>query len=405
MSAISVDGVSKKFRLQTDQAHSVKELVTRRDRRAGHDSFWALRDVSLEIEQGSMFALVGHNGSGKSTLLRCIANIYRPTTGTVRVDGRISTLLELGAGFHPDLTGRENVYMNATILGMSKKQIDASFDDIVEFAGVQEFIDSPVKIYSSGMYVRLGFSVAVHVDPEILIIDEVIAVGDAEFQRKCFDYLYDLRRKGVTIVVVTHSTGTVEAMCDGAAWLDHGELQLVGTGPEVAAAYLGRVNEAEREARDAAQTAVVSTGGVAAEDVVVSGVEFLDADGRASGTAIHREPCTIRISYEAARPVSNPVFGIALHSGSGVHLTGTNTKIDDIDTGKIDGSGHVDFVIESLPLTPGDYELTVAINDEFVQHVFDRHDRAWRLAVREGTTLAPEGLMDLRGRWSLSATD
>ena len=405
MSAISVDGVSKKFRLQTDQAHSVKELVTRRDRRAGHDSFWALRDVSLEIEQGSMFALVGHNGSGKSTLLRCIANIYRPTTGTVRVDGRISTLLELGAGFHPDLTGRENVYMNATILGMSKKQIDASFDDIVEFAGVQEFIDSPVKIYSSGMYVRLGFSVAVHVDPEILIIDEVIAVGDAEFQRTCFDYLYDLRRKGVTIVVVTHSTGTVEAMCDGAAWLDHGELQLVGTGPEVAAAYLGRVNEAEREARDAAQTVAVSTGAVAAEDVVVSGVEFLDADGRASGTAIHREQCTIRISYEAARPVSNPVFGIALHSGSGVHLTGTNTKIDSVDTGKIDGSGHVDFVIESLPLTPGDYELTVAVNDEFVQHVYDRHDRAWRLAVREGTSLAPEGLMDLRGRWSLSPTE
>lgn len=405
MSAISVEGVSKKFRLQTDQAHSVKELVTRRDRRAGHDSFWALRDVSFEIEQGSMFALVGHNGSGKSTLLRCIANIYRPTTGTVRVDGRISTLLELGAGFHPDLTGRENVYMNATILGMSKKQIDAAFDDIVEFAGVQEFIDSPVKIYSSGMYVRLGFSVAVHVDPEILIIDEVIAVGDAEFQRKCFDYLYDLRRKGVTIVVVTHSTGTVEAMCDGAAWLDHGELQLVGTGPEVAAAYLGRVNEAEREARDAAQTAAVSTGATAAEDVVVSGVEFLDADGRASGTAIHRDQCTIRISYEAVRPVSNPVFGIALHSGSGVHLTGTNTKIDDVDTGKIDGSGHVDFVIESLPLTPGDYELTVAINDEFVQHVYDRHDRAWRLAVREGTTLAPEGLMDLRGRWSLSPAD
>ena len=405
MSAISVDGVSKKFRLQTDQAHSVKELVTRRDRRAGHDSFWALRDVSLEIEQGSMFALVGHNGSGKSTLLRCIANIYRPTTGSVRVDGRISTLLELGAGFHPDLTGRENVYMNATILGMSKKQIDASFDDIVEFAGVQEFIDSPVKIYSSGMYVRLGFSVAVHVDPEILIIDEVIAVGDAEFQRKCFDYLYDLRRKGVTIVVVTHSTGTVEAMCDGAAWLDHGELQLVGTGPEVAAAYLGRVNEAEREARDAAQTAAVSNGAVAAEDVVVSGVEFLDADGRSSGTAIHRERCTIRISYEAARPVSNPVFGIALHSGSGVHLTGTNTKIDAVDTGKIDGAGHVDFVIDSLPLTPGEYELTVAVIDEFVQHVYDRHDRAWRLAVREGTSLAPEGLMDLRGRWSLSPTE
>ncbi|MCU1497364.1 MAG: transporter related protein, partial [Acidimicrobiales bacterium] len=187
--AIVVDHVSKRFRLQTDRAHSVKELVTRRDRKSGADHFQALDDVSLEIPKGSMYALVGHNGSGKSTLLRCIASIYRPTSGTVRVDGRISTLLELGAGFHPDLTGRENVYMNATILGMSKKQIDRVYDDIVSFAGVEAFIDSPVKVYSSGMYVRLGFSVAVHVDPEILIIDEVIAVGDAEFQRRCFDHL------------------------------------------------------------------------------------------------------------------------------------------------------------------------------------------------------------------------
>ena len=224
MSAIVVDGVSKKFRLQTDRAHSLKELVTRRDRNAGVDQFWALRDVSFEIPQGSMFALIGHNGSGKSTLLRCIAGIYRPTEGSVKVDGRISTLLELGAGFHPDLTGRENVYMNATILGMSRSQIDAVFDEIVEFAGIGDFIDSPVKIYSSGMYVRLGFSVAIHVDPEILIIDEVIAVGDEEFQRKCMDHLADLRRRGVTIVVVTHGMGTVETMCDGAAWLDHGVL-------------------------------------------------------------------------------------------------------------------------------------------------------------------------------------
>lgn len=401
MSSISIEGVSKRFRLQTDKAHSVKELVTRRDRRRDADAFWALRDVSFEIPAGSMFALVGHNGSGKSTLLRCIAGIYRPTTGKVVVDGRISTLLELGAGFHPDLTGRENVYMNATILGMSKRQIDAAFDDIVEFAGVEEFIDSPVKIYSSGMYVRLGFSVAVHVDPEILIVDEVIAVGDAEFQRKCFDHLYALRRRGVTIVVVTHGIATVEAMCDGAAWLDHGELQMTGTGPEVAAAYMGRVNSEERAARDREQEVADEQGVAAVEDVRIAGVEFLGPDGRPTSAAVHREELTIRILYEAIRPVEHPVFGIALHSTSNVHVTGTNTKIDRVDTGKIDGAGHVDLRVDSLPLTPGDYELTVAISDEFVQHNFDRREREWRLPVRDGATLAPEGLMDLRGHWSL----
>jgi ABC-type polysaccharide/polyol phosphate transport system ATPase subunit len=406
VSAISVQNVSKRFRLQTDKAHSVKELVTRRDRSKDHDQFWALRDVSFEIPSGSMFALVGHNGSGKSTLLRCIAGIYRPTSGLVNVDGRISTLLELGAGFHPDLTGRENVYMNATILGMGKKQIDAAFDEIVEFAGVEEFIDSPVKIYSSGMYVRLGFSVAVHVDPEILIVDEVIAVGDAEFQRKCFDHLYGLRKKGVTIVVVTHGIGTVESMCDGAAWLDHGELQVTGSGPEVAAAYMGKVNQAEREHRDEQALAAAeqgAEGAAVAEDVQITKVEFLDDAGRASGVAFHRDRLTIRIHYEAVRPVNNPVFGIALFSTSNVHLTGTNTKIDEVDTRKIDGVGHVDFTIDSLPLLSGDYELTVAISDEYVQHMFDRRERAWRLAVREGATLAPEGLMDLRGRWSMGS--
>lgn len=413
MAAIVVEDVSKQFRLHTDRAHSLKELVTRRDRKAGVDQFWALRDVSLEIPEGSMFALVGHNGSGKSTLLRCIAGIYRPSSGRVRVDGRISTLLELGAGFHPDLTGRENVYMNATILGMSRAQIDASFDQIVEFAGIEEFIDSPVKIYSSGMYIRLGFSVAVHVDPEILIVDEVIAVGDAEFQRKCFDHLYDLRKRGVTIVVVTHGLDTVESMCDGAAWLDHGELQLVGTGPEVAAAYMGRVNAEERAERDrvvAAGAEALAGGGseedlARVEDVSVTGVQFLDADRRDAGVGVHGETLVIRIHYDAIRPVASPVFGVALYSTSDVHVTGTNTKIAGMQNPVISGVGHVDFEIPALPVTAGDYEVTVAITDEFVQHNFDRREREWRLAVRHGGRLEPEGLVDLRGTWTMGGGD
>lgn len=405
--AIEVSNVTKEFRLHRDQAHSLKELITRRDRRAGTDRFLALDDVSLEIPKGSMYALVGHNGSGKSTLLRCIAGIYQPTAGSVRSRGRMSTLLELGAGFHPDLTGRENVYMNATILGMTASEIEERFDDIVAFAGVGEFIDSPVKIYSSGMYVRLGFSVAVHVDPEILIIDEVIAVGDAEFQRKCFDHLYGLRKKGVTIVVVTHGLDTVESMCDGAAWIEHGKLQMVGTGARVVASYMDRVNEAEREARDAA-TADEERGASTIEPgerLTIESVEFLDENDESVPFGEHSRPLTVRVHYLAHDPIDDPVFGIALYSASQIHITGTNTKIDAFETGRVEGPGQVDFRIDTLPLTPGDYELTVAVSDRHVQHNFDRRERAWHLPIRHGGKLVPEGFMDLRGRWSAPTTE
>lgn len=401
---ISVEGVSKKFRTQNDRSTSIKELFTRRGRDRSVDEFWALRDVSLQIPEGSMYALIGHNGSGKSTLLRCIAGIYQPDGGKVRVDGRISTLLELGAGFHPDLSGRENVFMNATMLGMSRKDIERSFDDIVAFAGpqVQRMIDSPVKVYSTGMYVRLGFSVAVHVRPEILIIDEVIAVGDEQFQRKCFDHLYSLRRDGTTIVVVTHGMGTVESMCDGAAWLERGVVQMVGDGPEVAAAYLKRVNDAEAATREADEEREVEEHAPeSADEILLSRVEFLDGSGNPMASAIHGEPFTIRIHYNAVKPVDDPVFGIALFSASGIHLTGTNTQIDAAPTGRISGAGLVDFHIPSLPLTPGEFELSVGISDKFVQHHFVRAERDWRIAVRHGSGLPPHGLMDLRGEWRI----
>ncbi|MFV0316817.1 MAG: ABC transporter ATP-binding protein, partial [Microthrixaceae bacterium] len=368
MSAIVVDGVSKKFRLQTDRASSVKELVTRRDRSAGVDQFWALKDVSFEVPQGSMYALVGHNGCGKSTLLRCIAGIYRPTEGTVAATGRISTLLELGAGFHPDLTGRENVYMNATILGMNHKQIDGVFDEIVEFAGVGDFIDSPVKIYSSGMYVRLGFSVAVHVQPEILIIDEVIAVGDEEFQRRCFDHLYDLRKEGVTVVVVTHSMDTVEKMCDHAVWLDHGVLQEEGSAAKVAGAYLKRVNENEeaqraREAQERTED-VDSDGNVRTtfdwtreahfgEEIEITSVELVDLHGSEVSFINPDDAVELRIGYQAHSSVDDPVFGYGIHTQAGVHLAGSNTALDGVTTGAIHGMGTITFALDKSPLLPG----------------------------------------------------
>ncbi|HQF93424.1 MAG TPA: ABC transporter ATP-binding protein [Microthrixaceae bacterium] len=405
--SIEVRGVSKEFRLQADRPTSIKEFVTRRGRDKTATHFWALDDVSIDIPEGSMYALVGHNGSGKSTLLRCIAGIYRPDTGHVKASGRISTLLELGAGFHPDLSGRENVYLNATILGMTKKQIDAKFDEIVDFAGVEQFIDSPVKVYSSGMYVRLGFSVAVHVQPEILIIDEVIAVGDEQFQRKCFDHLYGLRRQGVTIVVVTHGMGTVETMCDGAAWLDHGVLQMEGPAIEVAAAYLKKVNDAEAEDRASHRT-VSATSGATTEsvdgpgEIEILAIEVRDASGAPTTTVEHGEGMQIAIVYRAHTALEDLVFGHAIHTDNGVLVAGTNTQRHGLETGRVEpGLGEALFVIDECPLIEGHYEVTGAINDRHVQHTFDRRDRETRLLVRRGTTRAGVGVVDIAGDWKV----
>lgn len=236
--AVSVENVSKRFRLYHERNQSLKSAIMRR-RRSVHEDFWALRDVSFEVPEGSTFGLIGSNGSGKSTLLKCLAKIYWPTEGNIAYNGRMAALLEVGSGFHHELSGRENIYLNGSILGMSKKEIDRKYDEIVDFSGVEHFIDQPVKNYSSGMYVRLGFSVAISVEPEILVVDEVLAVGDAEFQEKCLDKFRDYRREGRTVIMVSHALGSVREMCDQAAWLNKGELMHVGDAESTIAAYEG----------------------------------------------------------------------------------------------------------------------------------------------------------------------
>ncbi|MDE0066607.1 MAG: ABC transporter ATP-binding protein [Acidimicrobiaceae bacterium] len=246
--AIIVDGVSKRFRLERNRPSSLKEAVLRVGRTRDADEFWVLKNVDLDIAPGSFFGLIGHNGSGKSTLLRLMAGIHRPTVGSVEATGRLSALLELGTGFHPDLTGRENVYLNGAMLGISRKQMTASMDDIIEFSGIGDFVDEPVKIYSSGMYVRLGFAVAVNVSPDILLVDEVIAVGDEEFQRRCLKHMDMLRDRGTTIVLVSHNTDLMDE-CHQVGWLDHGKLVKVGTPGDVVSAYLQMVDSSENTLR------------------------------------------------------------------------------------------------------------------------------------------------------------
>ena len=236
--AVQVDQVSKKFRLYKERNQSLKSAIMR-GRKSVHEDFWALKDISLDINAGETFGLVGDNGSGKSTLLKCMAQILYPDKGSIAMKGRVAALLEVGSGFHPELSGRENIFLNGSILGMAKQEIVKKFDSIVDFSGVSEFIDQPVKNYSSGMYVRLGFSVAIHVDPDVLLVDEVLAVGDESFQQKCAEKFVEFRREGKTVIIVSHALGTMMTMCDRLAWLSHGELQKVGEPESVVAAYRG----------------------------------------------------------------------------------------------------------------------------------------------------------------------
>lgn len=239
--AVEVHNLSKKFRLYHERNQSLKSAIMR-GRTSIHEDFWALRNISFEVPTGTTFGLVGGNGSGKSTLLKCLAKIYYPNEGTISHNGKMASLLEVGSGFHPELTGRENIYLNGSILGMTKKDIDKKFESIVEFSGVQEFIDQPVKNYSSGMYVRLGFSVAIHVDPEILIVDEVLAVGDAEFQAKCINKFHEFRTQGKTVIFVSHSMQLVKDLCDQAVWLQNGQMRLVGEAAVTIDAYEKSLN-------------------------------------------------------------------------------------------------------------------------------------------------------------------
>lgn len=269
--AIEVVDVSKRFRMYKERNQSLKASLMR-GRRAKYDEFWALRDVGFEIPEGTTFGLIGENGSGKSTLLKCLARILVPDTGNVRVNGSMAALLELGSGFHPELTGRENVFLNGSILGLGKKDIESRFEEIVDFAGIEQFIDQPVKNYSSGMYVRLGFSVAINVDPDILLVDEVLAVGDASFQAKCMEKFADFRTAGKTVVIVSHAMGSMRTMCDHAAWLEHGRLVASGPATDLVDSYIDKTHT-DRPVEEA----VHETGRHGSGEITVERVELLDA--------------------------------------------------------------------------------------------------------------------------------
>lgn len=405
--AIVVTDVVKQFKLFKDRRTNLKEVLTQRRRRNRYEMFPALRGVSMEIPRGSTFGLIGHNGSGKSTLLKLVAGIHRPTSGTVEARGRISALLELGAGFHPELSGRDNIYLNGAILGMGRRQIDAALDQIVEFSGIEEFIDTPVKVYSSGMYVRLGFSIAVNLDPEILVVDEIVAVGDEEFQRRCFEHLHELRSRGVTIIFVTHSMALVRQLCDQVAWLDHGTVRAIGSPGEVVDDYMAEVNANESERLEQAD----ETSGRSVEDgrrwggqVRIDRLEFLDETGAVRPVGVVGQPLTIRIRYEVATAVPQAVFGLGFRSENGTHIAGPNTRAAGLPPYRLDSDGYIDYHLDPLPFAPGVYSIDVSVVDGALQ-TYDYRGRAAELRVQPGPGMDVIGLMLLDGRWRLPDRD
>lgn len=394
MTAVQVDGVSKRFRIYKERNQTFKAAAMRRGR-ASYEELWALRDVSLTVPEGKTYGLVGDNGSGKSTLLKCLARILMPDEGSITVRGRVAALLELGSGFHPELTGRQNVFLNGTILGLSRRELESRYDGIVDFAGLEHAMDQPVKNYSSGMYARLGFAVATSVDPEVLLVDEVLAVGDATFQRRCAERISELRGEGRTIVLVSHASESIRALCDEVAWLEAGELQATGPTAQVLDRYLrAGVQERPQVAGDPERW---GTG-----EVVIEHVELRSAEEGPTTRLTTGAAAQVRVRIRSgAEPVRSPVLGLGLWSVDGTHLWGGNTAGQSLDLGVLIDDREVVLDLPRLPLQPGTYDLEVAVVDRSLAHTFDHRRRALRFDVRHGDAHDSGGYLSPGGTWSL----
>ncbi len=398
VAAIEIRHVSKHFRLYHEHYSSLKEKMIHFGR-VPYEDFVALADIDIDIEQGTTVGILGHNGSGKSTLLKCVAGILQPNEGEIALRGRLAALLELGAGFHPELTGRENVFMNASILGLSKREISKVFDEIVAFSELEKFIDMQVRHYSSGMYIRLGFAVAVNVDPDILLVDEVLSVGDEAFQRKCLERVARFQREGRTILFVTHAADLVRRICDRALVLDHGRLVADSPPGEAVRTFRETLQhsgladpsieavEAAEAAESADPTGEVPAIGSQMAASATNRVRITNVVIEHPGALVGRqwllpdEAMSIRVSYHADEPTDDLLFGIIIHDEEGNTIFGANTKIVDVPVPVAEGDGEATFDFERVPLLDGTYLVTLAIQSTDEGTVHDWHDQRYQFEV------------------------
>ena len=393
--AVELDNVGKRFMRHADRRNTLKERLVRGRSRNTQD-FWAVRNVNVQIPRGSVYGLIGHNGSGKSTLLKLITGIYRPTEGAITTDGRVAALIELGAGFHPEMTGRENIRLNGSILGLSKSEIENAMETIIDFSGLREFIDDPVKHYSSGMYVRLGFSVAVHMKPDVLLVDEVLAVGDEEFQRKCFDHLYTLRREGRTIVVVSHGLGQLEGLCDEVAWLDHGTVQEIGPATEVVGSYLQRVNAEEAKANaEIAATRDDTTMRAGSGVIRSTAATLINQQGDPINHAETGTTLGIEVYLHCFEEVLGPNVRFAFQHETGPLVTMVSNHRGGFDFGYIKGDKTVSAFLTDNPLLPGRYRVHIDVFDHTGSVLIDNWDDALEFTVRSPRGEIGQGFIEL----------
>ena len=402
--AVDIRGVGKRFKRMGDRRNSIKERIVRGAATRAED-FWAVRDVTLQVPKGAVFGMVGHNGSGKSTLLKMVGGIYRPTEGTITTEGRVASLIELGAGFHPDMTGRENIALNGAILGLPKREIAAVTEEIIDFSGLAEFINDPVKHYSSGMYVRLGFSVAVHMKPDVLLVDEVLAVGDEEFQRKCFDHLYALRKSGRTIVVVSHGLGQLEGLCDEIAWLERGQLQACGPAVDTIAAYIKRVNETEAASNPMVQAQRDDDLSVRAGDQTIRVRAAAITDTKDTPLSHGETGTTMRIRCEinAGERVLGPNVRVALQHDTGPLVAMVSNHALGADFDWVEPGDHVvEIDLLGNPLLPGRYRVHIDVFDHTGTRLLDSWNDALEFAVRSPLNELGQGYVRLPAQMRLT---
>ena len=389
---IRVEDVSRRFRVYLQDARTLKELVIARRRSRGTD-VWALRDVNVRIHAGESVGLVGRNGSGKTTLLKLVSGIIKPTTGRVAVGGRVGSLLELGAGFHPDFSGRENVYLNGSILGLKRDAIRRHMDEIVAFAGLEEFIDLPVRTYSSGMTMRLGFAVAAHLEADVLLLDEVFAVGDEEFQRKCFGKIFEFKQRGGTIVFVSHDAAAVERLCERAVLLRSGQVEFDGPTHDAIVRY-HRQLAAEREPDErGAGLREWGTG-----EARVAAVELLGAEGEPRVQFAAGEPMILRLRLVAERAVAPPRLTVELRGESGLLLGALVQDTGDLGWPDAAGEVAVRLELDRLPFADGRFHLRLGLGDVAGERLYHQLDEAAWFVVHPGD--GERGLVRLEGRWT-----
>jgi ABC-type polysaccharide/polyol phosphate transport system, ATPase component len=373
---LSFNRVSKRYRIRHESEETASRHPLIRKWNAlwtRPEDFWAVRDVSFDVERGEALGIIGHNGAGKSTILKLLSNITTPTDGEIRINGRLAALIEVGSGFHPELTGRENIYLNGAILGMARSEITKKLDSIIEFAGVRQFIDTPVKRFSSGMYVRLGFSIAAHLEPDILLLDEVLAVGDASFQKKCLDRISELKEAGTTIVFISHDLRAVERLCQRVLLLKRGQIVMNGPAKDVIAAY-------QNDATLSSESVELHKRGETKE-VEIRTLLFLNDKGQMNPVFKTGEPLIARIDFDIHQPVNDAVFSVLLFTSDGESHCELTTEFSRDSLSLQPGKGSIEFRTDELGLLPGVYFTSVHVQQRGAQDVIHYQYKSTTLRV------------------------